>query len=177
MMSTTEQGAITEWPQSLVWAIYNTPQGAADALSQLQRADNRWLISIENAAIVVKNEDGTVSFNEPGDRTGMSGLGTGALIGGIIGLIFPPALIGSVAAGAAAGGLGAQIRDAGFEDNALRAVSNELEPGQSVLIAVVWHQWIDEVVRFLDQAAHRVGWTEINEHVGDLLQNSSGRAA
>jgi uncharacterized membrane protein len=177
MMSATEQGAITEWPQSLVWAIYNTPEGAADALSQLQRADSQWLISIENAAVVVKNPDGTVTFNESGDRTGMSGLGTGALIGGIIGLIFPPALIGSVAAGAAAGGLGAQIRDAGFEDNALRAVANELAPGQSMLIAVIWHQWVEEVVRFLDQAAHRVGWIEISESVGNLLQKSSGRAA
>ncbi len=169
-MSASEHGSITEWPQSLVWATYDSTDGAANALTGLQRADRRWLISIENAAVVVKNEDGTVTFNEPGDRTGTSGLGAGAVIGGIVGLIFPPAIIASAAAGAAAGGLMAQVRDAGFEDNALRAVANELSPGQSALIAVVWHQWVDDVVRFLDEAAHRVGWIEISERVGDLLQ-------
>jgi len=174
-MSATEQGAITEWPQSLVLAAFDTTDGAANALSELQKADNKWLISIENAAVIVVNEDGTTTFNETADRTGKSGLGTGALIGGIIGMIFPPAFLASTAAGAAAGGLTAQVRDAGFEDNALRAIANELQPGQSALIAVVWHQWVDDVVRFLDQAAYRVGWMEINEQVGEMLQRREVR--
>ena len=100
----------------------------------------------------------------------MDGLGAGALIGGIVGLIFPPAALAAAAAGGAAGGLGARIRDAGFEDNALRAAANELRPGQSLLIAVIWHQWVDDAVRFLEQAAYRVGRAEISEQVADLLQ-------
>jgi uncharacterized membrane protein len=168
-MSATETGAITEWPQSLVWAVFDTEDGAANALSQLQNAHSAWLINIENAAVIVKNKDGGVEFNEPGDRTGMRGLGAGAVIGGIIGLIFPPALLASAAAGAAAGGLGAQMRDAGFEDNALRAVANELQPGQSALIAVFWHQWVNEAVRFLDAMATRVGWTEISKQAAEAI--------
>jgi uncharacterized membrane protein len=175
-MAASEKGAITEWPQSLVWAVFDTPYGAADAVEQLKQADRNWLISIENAAVVEKNSDGGVTLNETGDRTGMSGLGTGALIGGIIGLIFPPALIASSAAGAAAGGVGAQVRDAGFEDNALRAVANELTPGQSALIAVIWHQWVDDAVRFLDQTAHRVGWTEITKEAAELLSEHRQQA-
>jgi|SRR4051794_16258319 len=169
-MGASEQGAITEWPQSLVWAVFDTTNGAADALAALQQADRNWLVQIEEAAVVVKNKDGGVEINEPGDRAGMSGLGAGALIGGVIGLIFPPAALAGAAAGAVAGGLGAQIRDAGFEDNALRAAANELSPGQSLLIAVIWHQWIDDAVRFLEQAAYRVGWAEISEEVAGLLQ-------
>ncbi|MBL8126517.1 MAG: DUF1269 domain-containing protein [Chloroflexia bacterium] len=168
-MEATDKGIITEWPQSLVWALYDTPYGAAEALAALQTADRQWLIGLENAAVVEKNYNGEVTFNETGDRTGMSGLGTGALIGGLIGLIFPPALIGSAAAGAAAGGLGARLRDAGFEDNALRAVANELAPGQSAIVAVFWHQWTDDAVRFLDDAAYRVGWMEITERAAELL--------
>jgi uncharacterized membrane protein len=168
-MAATEKGQITEWPQSLVWAMFDTPYGAADALESLKNAHERWLISIDNAAVVSKNSDGGVEFNETGDRTGMSGLGTGAVVGGLIGLIFPPAALASAAVGAAAGGLGAQIRDAGFEDNALRAAANELKPGQSALIAVIWHQWIDDAVRFLNAKAYRVGWTEISQEVGERL--------
>lgn len=168
-MEATETGMITEWPQSLVWALFDTPYGAAEALSVLKEAHYQWLIDLENAAVVEKNYNGNVTFNETGDRTGMSGLGTGALIGGLIGLIFPPALLASAAAGSAIGGLGARLRDAGFEDNALRAVSNELEPGQSAIIAVFWHQWTDDAVRYLDDLAYRVGWTEITKQAAELL--------
>lgn len=168
-MEAVDKGMITEWPQSLVWALFDTPYGAAEAVSALKEADRRWLIGLENAAVVEKNYDGKVTFNETGDRTGMSGLGTGALIGGVIGLVFPPALLASAAAGAAAGGLGARLRDAGFEDNALHAVGNELEPGQSALIAVFWHQWTDDAVRYLDDLAYRVGWTEITKQAAELL--------
>jgi uncharacterized membrane protein len=138
-------------------------------LSQLQEAHRDWLINIENAAVIVKNQDGDVEFNETGDRTGMSGLGAGALIGGIIGMLFPPSVIASAAAGAAIGGLGAQMRDAGFEDNALRAAANELQPGQSALIAVFRHQWVDDAVRFLNAMAYRVGWTEISKEAAKTL--------
>src|SRR4051812_150944 len=131
-MSATDTGAITEWPQSLVWAAFDTWYGAADALAALQQQPNRpWLLDVENAAIIEKNKDGGVTFNETADRTGTSGLGTGALIGGLVGMIFPPAFLASTAVGAAVGGLGAQMRDAGFEDNALRAIANELPAGSS----------------------------------------------
>jgi uncharacterized membrane protein len=152
-----------------VWAAFDTPYGAADALDALKEADRRWLSGIENAAVVEKGEVGSVTLNETGVRCGMSGLGSGTLIGGIIGLLFPPALVASAAAGAAAGGLSARIRDTGFEDNALRAVANELAPGQSAIIAVFWHQWTDDAVRFLDETAYRVGWTEITQRAADVL--------
>ena len=168
-MAVTDKGVITEWPQSLIWAVFSTPYGAADAVDALREADRRWLIGLENAAVIEKHQDGSVTFNETGDRSGMSGLGSGALIGGIVGLIFPPALLASAAAGAAAGGLGARIRDTGFEDNALRAVANELAPGESALIAVFWHQWTDDAVRYLDETAYRVGWAEITQQAAEVL--------
>jgi hypothetical protein len=51
----------------------------------------------------------------------------------------------------------------------LRAAANELQPGQSALIAVFWHQWVDDVVRFLDNLAYRVGWTEISKQAAEAL--------
>ena len=85
-------------------------------------------------------------------------------------MLFPPAFLAATATGAAAGGLGARMRDAGFEDDALRAVANELAPGQSALIAVITHQWVDNVVRFLDQTAYRVGWTLLTQQMGDVVR-------
>jgi uncharacterized membrane protein len=177
-MSATDTGSITEWPQSLVWAAFDTWYGAADALAALQQqADRPWLIDVENVAIIEKNKDGGVTFNESADRTGASGLGTGALIGGLVGMLFPPAFIASTAAGAAVGGLGAQMRDAGFEDNALRAVANELPAGSSLLLALVTHKWADDLVRALDQLAYKVGWIEVSQQMADRVLASQGRVA
>lgn len=172
-MTATDKGAITEWPQSLVWAAFDTQDGAANARESLRQAHQNWLIWLDNAAVVVKNKDGGVEFDETADRTSSGGIGAGALIGGIIGMIFPPAFIASTAAGAAAGGIGAQMRDAGFEDNALRAVANEMAPGSSLLLAVMTHQWVDDAVRALDQTAHKVGWTEITQQMAEMVQGAT----
>src|SRR4051794_6629358 len=175
-MSATETGAITEWPQSLVWAAFDTWYGAADALAALQQADRGWAIDVENTTLIEKNKDGGVTFNESADRSGASGVGKGALIGGLIGVIFPPAFLASTAAGAAIGGLGAQIRDAGMEDNAIRAVANEMPADSSLLLALVTHKWADEMVRFLDELAYKVGWIEVTEHVAERIAAQMGAA-
>jgi uncharacterized membrane protein len=176
-MSAPETGAITEWPQSLVWAAFDTWYGAADALVALQQADRGWAIDVENTALIEKNKDGGVTFNESADRTGSSGVGTGALIGGLIGIVFPPAFLASTAAGAAIGGLGAQIRDAGLEDNAIRAIANEMPANSSLLLALVTHQWADEMVRFLDDLASKVGWIEVSQQIGERLLAGLSKSA
>jgi uncharacterized membrane protein len=175
-MSATETGAITEWPQSLVWAAFDTWYGAADALTALQQADRGWAIDVENTALIEKNKDGGVTFNESADRTGASGVGTGALIGGLIGMIFPPAFLASTAAGAAIGGMGAQIRDAGIEDNAIRAIANEMPADSSLLLALVTHKWADEVVQYLDAMAYKVGWIEVSKQIADQLMAGPSRS-
>lgn len=171
-MTATDKGAISEWPQSLVWAAFDTQDGAANARESLRQAHQAWLIWLDNAAVIEKNKDGGVEFTESADRGGTTGMSRGALIGGIVGLLFPPALLASTAAGAAAGGLGAKIRDTGFEDNALRAAANEMAPGSSLLLAVMTHQWVDDAVRALDAMAYRVGRAEITQQMAEAVQSA-----
>lgn len=173
-MEPIDAGMATEWPQSLIWAAFATPDGATDALSRLQAARRAWRISIDNAAIIVKHEDGRIAVNEPGDRSGLQGLGRGALIGALVGVVFPPAILAATAAGAATGGLGARLRDAGFEDNALRAVANDLAPGNSLLLAVIMARWADEAEAGLKDAAYHAGQIEVTKNVADLAQLAMG---
>jgi len=135
-MSASETGAITEWPQSLVWAAFDTWYGAADALAALQQADRGWAIDVENTTLIEKNKDGGVTFNESADRSGASGVGKGALIGGLIGVIFPPAFLASTAAGAAIGGLGAR-----FVMRAWRTTRFAPLPTRCPLIARSYSPW------------------------------------
>ena len=167
-MEAADVGMISEWPQSLVWAAFASAEGAADALRRLQAGRREWRIGIDNAAVIVKHDDGRIAVNEPGDRSGLGGLGGGALIGALVGVLFPPAILAGAAAGAAAGGLGARVRDAGFEDAALRAVANELAPGQSLVLAVITARWADDVEAELKDAAYHAGQIQVTKHVADL---------
>jgi uncharacterized membrane protein len=169
-MEAADVGMISEWPQSLVWAAFASTDGATDALRHLQAGRRAWRIGIDNAAVVVKHDDGRVAINEPGDHSGWQGLGRGALIGALVGVLFPPAILAGAAAGAAAGGLGARVRDAGFEDTALRAVANELAPGQSLLLAVITARWADDVEAELKDAAYHAGQIQVTKNVADLAQ-------
>jgi len=92
-------------------------------------------------------------------------------------MIFPPAFLASTAVGAAVGGLGAQMRDAGFEDNALRAIANELPAGSSLLMALITHRWADELVQLLDQMAYKVGRIEVTQQMAERLLSNEGQSA
>jgi len=40
----------------------------------------------------------------------------------------------------------------------------------------VTHKWADEVVRFLDELAYKVGWIEVTEHVAERIAAQMGAA-
>ena len=137
----------------------------------MQAGRHTWRIGIDNAAVVVKHDDGSIAVNETADRSGLQGLGRGpASLAGSSACCFPPAILAGAAAGAATGGLGARLRDAGFDDTALRAVANELAPGQSLLLAVITAPWADEVEAELKDAAYHAGQIEVTKNVADLAQ-------
>src|SRR5512135_955027 len=58
----------------------------------------------EGVILVEQDADGQVRVTQTGDRLGRKGLGWGGGVGLLVGLFAPP-LLGSIAVGAAAGGL------------------------------------------------------------------------
>src|SRR4029079_4145510 len=147
------------WPQSLVWALYDTLTGAAEALEKVQTAHEEWLITNENSAVLVKDAAGNVTFQETEDLSGVQGAKNGILLGGLVGMLTPGTSMWTMAAKAGAWlGFGGRLHDARFEDDALRAVSAAMPPNSSALVALITHQWTDDLVRALDKTASKVGW-------------------
>jgi uncharacterized membrane protein len=180
-MSTSEpvqKGQVTEWPQSLVWALYDTLTGAAEALEQVQTAHDEWLITNENSAVIVKDAAGTVTFQETEDLSGLQGAKNGIILGALTGMLTPGTSMWTMAAKAGAWlGFGGRLHDAGFEDNALRVVAESMPPNSSALIALVTHQWTDDLLRFLDQTAYKVGWVVVTERMGQAVDQAKTEAA
>jgi uncharacterized membrane protein len=99
-----------------------------------------------------------VKFEETADPSGRTWAKRGAIAGGLVGLIFPPAILASAAVGGGAGGIWGKIRDKGFKDDDLKAIGESLEPGTSAIIALAE----DRVVQQLQQGLE--GYQKIARH-------------
>ncbi|MFD4420959.1 DUF1269 domain-containing protein [Agromyces sp. NPDC058484] len=113
--------------REIVAVAFATPDGASRAAASLAGA---YFEKIENAAVLTVRPDGTPKFIESSDW----GMGRGALVGGIIGLIGGPL---GVLAGSGIGALATRLRDTGFRNDQLRQLGSSLNPGRSALVVEI----------------------------------------
>ena len=135
--SPTRVGATQQEGQILVWAAFDTLDGAATALAELQDSPLARRINAENSAVIEKDGEGKVSLSESADRGGKEGVKRGLGLGALLGTVIPAlALVPAAAAAGTAGALGARLRDTGFDDDALRQAAEHLEPNSSALVGL-----------------------------------------
>src|SRR4051812_47193575 len=117
-------------------AAYGTEKGAADALKEFKTAQLEGAIHIVDGAVVVHNADGKVKYDETADPNTKRWTKRGAVAGGVVGLLFPPAIIAGAVVGAAGGGVWGKVRDKGFKDDELKELGESLPAGSSAIIVV-----------------------------------------
>jgi uncharacterized membrane protein len=167
---------MSDVPVELVVAAFTDELGATRALEQFKQAKKEGLVGIRDAAVLTRDANNTLHIKETGDMSGRKGAGVGALIGGAIGLLFPPAVLGSAVIGAGIGGLGAKLRDAGFPDDQLKAIGSSLKPSTSAIVAVIEHTWVEEVQRDLAAQGARTIRQAIQEDIARQLEAGRGVA-
>lgn len=89
-------------------------------------------------------DDGKIKLHQSNSTTGF-GAASGALWGGLIGLIFFMPLLG-MALGAGAGALGGSMTDVGVDDDFMKQLSAKLEPGTAALFLLVVNSTPDKVI-------------------------------
>src|SRR3954467_8422510 len=137
--------------------------GANLAVKKLQDLEKQGLLDVENTITVSKNAWDKIDVHETTGDSGAKGAGIGALVGGIVGLIFPPSILATTGLGAVVGGMTGVMRAADIDDADIKAMADQLQPGQSMLIAVVAPQWRDEVEAALDGVANKIGWAVLDQ--------------
>ena len=119
-------------PIFLYAAIYDRIEDAEadyDAVFDLHAAG---AIGTFDSAVIRKEEDGKVRVTKT-EKPTQHGAWTGAGVGALVGLIFPPALIGSAIVGAGAGGLVGHI-SGGISRGDLKELGDELDAGTAAVI-------------------------------------------
>jgi uncharacterized membrane protein len=139
-------------------AAFNDETQAADTLKQFRAMDRDGSLDLIDAAVVTRRPDGKVTFSETADPSGKTWAKRGVLVGGLVGLIFPPSILVSAAAGAVGGGIWGKIRDKGFDDAQLKRIGESLPPGGSAVIAIAEDRVVEQLERGL------AGYTSIAKH-------------
>jgi uncharacterized membrane protein len=154
-MSSTE-------PIEVFVAVYPTEDEAKATLADFRTMEKDGAIRLIDGAVMVKGLDGTVKVTETGELTPGKGAKSGAIVGVVLGVIFPPSILVTGALGAAAGGLIGKLTDTGLFDNTeLKEVAEDLDPGSSAIVVVAEACWITQ----LEKAAK--GYDKLATHALD----------
>jgi uncharacterized membrane protein len=87
-----------------------------------------------DSAVIYKDDEGKVRVSKT-EKPTQHGAWTGAGVGALVGLVFPPAVIGSAIVGAGAGGLIGHLRG-GVSRGDLKELGDELEQGTAAVIVL-----------------------------------------
>jgi uncharacterized membrane protein len=162
---------MSDVPLQIIVAAFQEEDAADEALKTLKEAKKEKLISIDNAAVIRKDDDGKLHIKETADMGGGKGAGVGVLVGGAIGLIGGPlgVAVGG-ALGAAVGGITAKLYDGGFKDDRLREIGSSLTPGTSAIVAVIEHRWVADLERELAEEGADVMTAALADDIAEQLQ-------
>lgn len=103
-----------------------------DAIKALHTVD---LIGTFDAAVVTKTEDGKLKIVHHTEKPTQHGGWGGLAVGAAIGVIFPPAILGSALAGAAVGAVGGHLAG-GLPRSELKELADALEAGDAAVVAI-----------------------------------------
>ena len=150
-------------------ATFNSLGGSNLAVSKLQELEKKNLLDVDNTITVSKNAWDKLDVHQTTGDSAKKSAGIGALVGAVAGIIFPPSILATTALGAAIGGVTGVLRGSEFDESYVKAMGEALQPGQSMLIAIVDPKWEEEVEAALKDVADKVGWTDMSAAIANAL--------
>jgi uncharacterized membrane protein len=142
----------------LIAVSYPEEGTAEQVLDTLTRLGREYLIDLADACYVTRGQDGKVKLHQAMNLTA-AGATSGALWGGLVGLIFLMPLAGLIVGGAT-GALMGKLTDVGIDDAMMKRLGEQLQPGSSALFVLVRSATADKVL------------PEVQKFGGTVLQTS-----
>jgi uncharacterized membrane protein len=163
--NTSDNAAADGWDGHSVIAVsFEDDRGAYKALTLLGELDSQRRVSVREAVVVARGEDGKIVAKDRTESSDLPGTASGGLIGLTLGIIGGP--LGMLLGGSYGLFVGSlfDLGDAEETDSALDEISGSVKPGQTALLAVV-----DEPsTEIVDAAMSDVGGTVVRRSVDDV---------
>lgn len=125
---------MSDRPIFIYAAVYSDRDGALadyDGLIDLHEAK---LVGTYDVAVISKDADGKVHV-EKHEKPTQHGAWGGIAVGALVGVLFPPSVIGAAAVGGLVGGVGGHLRK-GMSRGDAKELGDLLESGQAALIVI-----------------------------------------
>jgi uncharacterized membrane protein len=154
---------------TLVAIAYDDLDQANEVMGTVGRIVKEHSLTVEDAVVVEHRADGKMKLHQPS----MAGLGaaSGALWGGLIGLLFLMPLFG-MAVGAASGAAAGAASDRGVDDDFMKELGGKLPAGGAAVIVLVAEATRDKVVPEIAQYGGHVIQSSLSNEQQDALQDA-----
>jgi uncharacterized membrane protein len=152
----------------LIVIAYDDEFKAEEVRLTLAKLQVEHLIELEDAAVVVKNEQGKIKLKQAVNLTS-AGAASGGFWGVLIGILFFNPLLGA-AVGAASGALAGAFSDIGVDDNFIRELGETLQPKSSALFVLVRKVTPDKVLEEVGKFGGKVLRTSLTKDEESQLQ-------
>lgn len=128
----------------LVVIVYPSEDKAEEVRQRLFQLQKEYLIHLGDAVIATKSAAGHVKLNQIVNTTA-TGAASGTFWGLLLGVLFLNPLLG-VAVGAASGALAGKLTDVGINDNFMKELSANIQPGNAALFVLFHGVTADKVL-------------------------------
>jgi uncharacterized membrane protein len=156
----------------LVAIAYPDLATAQQVTANAAEAQKAHEIELDDMVIVERREDGKVKLHQP--SLAGAGAASGALWGGLIGLIFLMPLFG-MAIGAATGAAAGAASDYGVDDRFMKELGEGMEPGSAAVLLLVREATMDKILPKI-QIEGRIIQTSLDNEQEEQLANALAAA-
>jgi uncharacterized membrane protein len=156
---------------------------ADEVLNKLRSLQKQYLIDLEDACVVERQENGKVFVNQAVNLTAIGathGGFSGALWGTLVGLLFLNPLAGMAIGGLTGAGIGAlsgSLSDYGIRDDFVKKLADTIPPGSSALFVLVRSVTEDKVLAEIQPYRPRILKTSLSNEAEQRLKTALSKAA
>jgi uncharacterized membrane protein len=133
----------------LIIISFEDEQTAFALRAELAKLQKEYLIEMDDAVVVTKNEEGKVKLHQAQNLTALGAV-SGGFWGTLIGMIFLNPLLGA-AVGAGAGALSGALTDIGISNDMMKSFAEGFKPGCSAVFVLVRKVTGDKVLAELSE--------------------------
>jgi uncharacterized membrane protein len=153
-----------------------------EALDRLDDAVAAGTVSVEDAALVYRNDKGRLKIYETRDLGAKAGALRGAAVGLLVSIVALPAVIAATAVGAGAGALIGKARESGLSDSLMKHIGDHIEGSAAALFVLaddastaVITETVQELITAGEDVSYEVIPPEAQEFIREAIKlNAEG---
>ncbi len=154
---------------NLLIITFDDTEQAGELRKTLRQEEPEGLLSLDDAAVVVRDEKGKFHVKNETDSGVAVGAAGGGMLGLLIGLVFFP--VAGLLIGAIGGALVGKALDQGIDKNTIKQVEADMQPGTSALFVVVQDADPAAAIGALKPYKGKVYETSFDEETQEELRN------